>query len=100
MKAGRVLIAAVLFLCVGLWLVFAYCDGTTGMNFGYPLSACKLTIDVTTTGVPVLVGIPMVGIGSLLMLIAFIAAIVSQFRRPPEPAREDVARRRDTPLEG
>jgi hypothetical protein len=99
MKTGRVLIAAVLFLGVGLWLVFANCDGTTGLNFGYPLSACKLTLDITTTGVPVLVGIPMAGFGSLLMLIAFVAAIVAQFRGSPEPARKKISARREAPFE-
>jgi hypothetical protein len=94
-----VLIAAALFLGAGLWLVFAYCDGSTGLNFGYPLSACKLTLDVTTTGVPVLMGIPMVGLGSFLMLIALIAAIVGQFRRPREVEREQASSRRGTPFE-
>jgi hypothetical protein len=99
MKTGRVLIGAVLFLGAGLWLIFAYCNGTVGMNFGYPVSVTKLTFDITTVGVPVIVGIPLVGIGLLLMTIAFIAAIVAQFRRPPAVEREDVSPRREMPFE-
>ncbi len=99
MRAGRVLIGAVLFLGAGLWVIFAYCNGTTGLNLGYPISGCKLTIDLTTMGTPVVVGIPLVGIGLVLMLIAFIAAIVAQFRGPRVVVREDVSPRRGMPFE-
>jgi len=99
MKTGRVLIGAVLFLGAGIWVLFEYCNGTAGMNFGDSLSACKLTIDITTVGMPVIVGIPLVGFGMLLMTIAFIAAIVAQFRRPRAVAKEAVSPRREMPFE-
>jgi hypothetical protein len=99
MRTGRALIGAVLFLGAGIWVLFAYCNGTTGLNFGYPLDGCKLTVDITTMGPPVLVGLPLVGMGMLLMAIAFIAAIVSQFRNPRAAVREDVSPRRDMPFE-
>lgn len=99
MKTGRVLIAAVLCLGAGLWVTFAYCNGTVGFNVAYPFSATKLTIDITTTGIPVLVGTPLVVIGLLLMLIAFIAAVVAQFRGPRPMEREEVSRR-EMPFEG
>ena len=99
MKTGRVLIGAVLFLGAGLWVIFGYCNGTVGMNFGDSLTAWKLTLDITTVGVPVVVGIPLVGIGMLLMTIAFISAIVAQFRRPRLVEREDVSPRREVPFE-
>jgi hypothetical protein len=100
MRTGRVLIGAVLFLGAGIWVLFAYCNGTTGANFGYPLSGCKLTIDLTTMGTPVAVGIPLVGIGMLLMVIAFIGAIVAQFQGPRVESRKDIAPRREMPFEG
>ncbi len=100
MRAGRVLIGAVLFLGAGLWVIFAYCKGTVGLNFGDSIAANKLTIDVTTMGIPMLVGVPLVGIGLVLMLIALIAAIVAQFREPRVAEREDVSPRRDMPFEG
>ncbi len=99
MKLGRLMIAAVLFLGAGVWLLFANCNGTTGANFGYPLSGCKLTIDITTTGAPVLVGIPLVVIGLLLTAISLIAAIVVQFQGPRDRVRGDVAPRREMPFE-
>lgn len=99
MKMGRVMIGAVLFLGAGVWVLFSYCNGTAGMNFGDSLTAWKVTIDITTIGVPALVGIPLVGIGMLLMTIAFIAAIVAQFQRPRAVAKEDVSPRREVPFE-
>jgi hypothetical protein len=100
MRTGRVLIGAVLFLGAGIWVLFAYCNGSTGLSFGYPLTGCKLTLDITTIGAPVLVGVPLVGIGIVLMAIAFIAAIVAQFQGPRAVERKDVAPRRDMPFEG
>jgi len=99
MRSGRVLIAAVLFLSAGLWVLFTYCNGSAGMNVGDQLSANKITIDLTTTGMPMLVGLPLAGIGLLLMLIAFIGAIVAQFRRPRDVVREDESPRREVPFE-
>jgi len=99
MKSGRVLIAAVLFLGAGLWLLFEYCNGNAGMNFGNEVSANKVSIDLTTSGVPMLVGSSVAGIGLLLMLIAFIGAIVGQFRHPRESEREKTSSRRETPFE-
>jgi len=99
MRSGRVLIAAVLFLGAGLWVLFTYCNGTVSLNVGNSLTANKLTMDITTVGVPTLVGLPLVGIGLLLMLIAFIGAIVGQFRRPREVEREETSSRREAPFE-
>jgi hypothetical protein len=99
MRMGRVLIAAVLFLGGGLWVLFAYCNGNAGLNFSTELSSNKVTIDLTTTGVSMLVGLPLAGIGMLLMLIAFIGAIVVQFRRPKEVPSEDASPRRKVPFE-
>lgn len=80
MRADRLLIGAVLLLGGGLWLIFAYCHGTTGLSFALPVSNTKLNIDVTTMGAPVLAGVPLVILGLLMMAVAFLAAIVAQFR--------------------
>jgi hypothetical protein len=85
MKSDRWVIAAVLFLAAGLGLLFGFTDGTAGVNLGYPFSATKLHVDITTTGIPALVGLPLVAAGALMLFFALIAAIVSQFERPPEP---------------
>jgi len=84
MKSDRLVIFAVLFMAAGLGLLFGFTDGTTGLNVGYPFAATKLHVDITTTGIPVLAGIPLVGAGALFLLFALIAAIASQFRRNEE----------------
>lgn len=99
MRTGRVLIAAVLFLGAGVWVLFAYCNGTVGVNFGDSVPANKITFNITTAGVPMLVGLPLTGLGLLLMLIAFIGAIVIQFRGPREVVGEDESPRREAPFE-
>ena len=99
MKSGRVLIAAVLSLGSGLWVLFAYCNGNVGATFGDSLTANKVTINLTTSGVPTLVGLPLVGLGVLLLSIAFLGAIVMQFRKPAESLREEQTARREVPFE-
>lgn len=99
MKSDRIVIFAVLFLAVGVGVIFAFCQGSTGMSFGYPLSGTKVQIDLTTTGIPALVGVPMVGLGVLLLFIALIAAIVSQFRPREVAVRNDALPKRQVPFE-
>jgi ABC-type Na+ efflux pump permease subunit len=82
MKSDRLVIAAVLFLAAGLWLVLGFTHGATSLNVGYPFPENKLHADITTVGLPALLGVPLLAAGALLLFFAFIAAIVSQFRRP------------------
>lgn len=81
MRTDRWLLAALLFLVGGLWLTFEWGHGSVGLNFAFPMAGTKLTINVFTTGWPVLTGLPLVLIGVVLMGIALIAAIIAQFRR-------------------
>src|SRR6266568_4625415 len=81
MKSDRLVIFAVLFLAAGLGLLFGFTNGTTGLNVGYPFSETRLHVDITTIGIPVLVGLPLVAAGALLLFFALCAAIASQFRR-------------------
>jgi ABC-type Na+ efflux pump permease subunit len=99
MRSGRVLIAAVVFLAAGLWVLFNYCQGGAEVGFSSDIAANKVSLNMTTTGVPMLVGLPLAGIGLLLMLIAFIGAIVGQFRRPAEVVRDEARPRREIPFE-
>ncbi len=99
MKSDRLVIAAVLFLAAGLGLLFGFTDGTTGLNVGYPFSETRLHVDITTTGIPALVGMPLVAAGALLLFFALVAAIVSQFQRPPEaPLSLNLPSRRHEPF--
>jgi hypothetical protein len=80
MKTRRLLICSFISLAIGLSLLFGYCNGTAGMNAGYPISATSLNISITTTGYPALFGIPLTILGLLLLTISFIAAIVGEIR--------------------
>ena len=81
MKSDRMVIFAILFLAAGLGLIFGFTHGTTGLSVGYPFSATNLHVDITTTGVPALLGVPLLAAGTVLLFFALIAAIASQFRR-------------------
>ena len=84
-----VLVTAVICLGVGVGVLFAFCHGTTGFTFDVPAStaATSLHIDVTTTGVPAIVGVGLTGAGAFLLIVATIIALVEIFRskgqKPP-----------------
>lgn len=80
MRVDRWLIVSFVSLAAGLWLVFAWCHGSVGLSFAYPLAGTKLAIDITSTGGVVLIGIPLVFLGVLLLIVAFLAALAEQFR--------------------
>ena len=87
MRSGRVLVGSVLFLAVGLGLIFGFCNGTTGFTFGYPFSATSLHLDITTTGVPALAGLALTGLGCLLLLLSLILALAGQGQSYEAPIR-------------
>jgi hypothetical protein len=89
MRTDRWLIASLVLLVSGVWSLFEWCHGTAGLNFAYPVAGTKLSIDITSTGAPVLAGIPLVFFGLLFLLIALLAALLALFRpsvRPSKPA--------------
>ncbi|MGA8730619.1 MAG: hypothetical protein WB608_17830 [Terracidiphilus sp.] len=87
MRSNRVLVGSVLFLAVGLGLIFGFCNGTTGFTFGYPFSATSLHIDITTTGVAALAGLALTGLGCLLLLLSLILAFAGQGQTYEAPIR-------------
>ena|SRR5579862_2441568 len=89
MKSERPLIAAVLFLATGLSLIFGYCNGTSSFNITYPFAASALHLDVATVGPAALGGLALTAIGALLMVWAFLAAIVGQIALLFRHWRED-----------
>jgi hypothetical protein len=70
MRTDRWLLAALAFLIGGLWLTFVWGHGNVGVNVAFPAAGTKLAIDLTTTGWPVMTGVPLVMIGVPLMAIA------------------------------
>jgi hypothetical protein len=92
MRSDRPLILALLFLGAGLGVIIGYCNGTTGFSASYPFTGSVLHVELTTTGVGVMGGLVATAIGALLLVWAFLAAIVSLFTGPAV-ARERVVER-------
>jgi uncharacterized membrane protein len=92
MRTDRWLIAALVFLVGGLWLTFEWGHGNVGLSVAFPMASTKLSINVFTTGWPVLTGLPLVLVGVVLMVIALIAALVAQFHHPEAPEPDTVTR--------
>jgi hypothetical protein len=80
MSSERTLIASVMFLSIGLGLIFGYCHGTAGFNAGYPLSGTSLQFSINTNGIPALAGSAATLLGILLLATAFVQAILGQAR--------------------
>jgi len=98
MKSDRFVIGSVVLLAAGLALLFGFTSGSTGFTLGYPLSATKLHVDITTIGMPALAGLPLVAAGALLLFIALIAAIASQFSQPESRDAPDLPSKRQEPF--
>lgn len=78
MRSERPLIAAVLSLAGGLALLLVYCTGTATMSAAYPITSSSLHLEMTTSGPAELGGLALTLLGLLLLLWAFLAAIVGQ----------------------
>jgi hypothetical protein len=94
MRSDRWLIAALVFLVGGLWLTCEWGHGNAGLNVAFPAEGTKLAIDYTTTGWPVMTGVPLVLVGVLLMAVAFVTAVIAQFHRPDETQADSITRLR------
>jgi len=79
MRCDRPLIVAVVFLGIGLGVLIGYGAGHIGFNASYPFADSMLHTDLTTTGPGVLGGLAIGVAGALLLVWAFLAAIVSLF---------------------
>ena len=76
-----VLVVAVACLAAGLFVIFYFCNGTTGLQLASPLSASSIHIDITTTGAGVPIALGLVGLGAFLLIVATIIALIGMFRR-------------------
>ena len=87
-----ILVTGVVCLAAGLFVIFNFCNGTTGLSFAYPLSACSIHIDITTTGIGVPGAVGLTLLGAFLLIVATIIALVGMLRRngeyPPTKRRE------------
>lgn len=78
MRADRPLIAAVLCLAGGLALIIIYCTGASSMSAAYPIAISSLHVELTVTGPAELGGLALTALGLVLLVWAFLAAIVDQ----------------------
>jgi hypothetical protein len=92
MRADRPLLLAVLFLAAGLGLIFAYCQGNTSMSLAFPFSASVLQIAATTYGPAAVGGVFLTAFGILLLLWAFLMAIIGEIALL-SPGRRSIRRR-------
>ena len=87
-----VLVVAVVCLAAGIGVIFGFCNGTTGLSLGSPLSASSIHIDITTTGAGVPIAGGLVAIGAFLLIVATFIALIGLLRRngefPPSRRRE------------
>ena len=93
-------IVSVICLAAGVGLIFGYCNGTTGIQLGYPLAATSLHADITTKGWPALTGLTLTGLGVLFLFLAFFAAISGAIWQRGETLRRRDEPFRDEPFEG
>lgn len=83
-----VLVTAVICLAAGLGVLFGFTHGTTGFTFDVPASAAStsLHIDITTTGIPAILGLGLTVIGAFLLIVATIIALVGTRRHAVDNA--------------
>lgn len=94
MKPDRPLIVSILLLAGGLYLIFGYAHGTAGLSAAMPISNSTLHINVDTTGIAALGGIALLGVGVLLLVWAFLGALVSQLTGADHGPQRLLSRRR------
>jgi len=87
MNADRTLIVSVVFLALGLGLIFGFCHGNAGFSAAYPPSGASFQLSLTTTGIPAEGGFAAAVIGVVLLLAAFLQAIVEQVRWPQQASK-------------
>jgi hypothetical protein len=87
-----VLVTAFVFLAVGIGVLFAFCHGNSGVQFSYPLAGAMVHLNMTTRGIPAILGLILTILGAFLLLVATLIALVSMARsnssRGPMKRRE------------
>lgn len=78
MSCERTLIAAVVLLGIGLGLIFGYTHGTGTFTAAYPISGTALQLAINTSGASAMVGLVATVLGALLLIVAFLQALVAE----------------------
>jgi hypothetical protein len=91
MNCERSLIAAVVFLALGLGLIFGFTHGTIGLSAAVPVAGAALQLSIKTTGLPAVLGVTSTLVGLLLLIVALVQAVVAQVRWPGEGTKRQMS---------
>ena len=91
MNSERTLLSSIVFLVLGLGLIFGYCHGTVGFSAAYPVSGTSFQVAINTTGFAAMAGVISTLIGILLLITATLQAIGGQVRSPAEKAKAQLS---------
>jgi len=87
MTCERSVIAAIVFLALGLGLILGYChDSTISFSAAHPASAASLQFVVYTNGWPAMAGLAATVVGILLLFAALVFAVLAQI--PPRDSAQ------------
>ncbi len=93
MNSERTLIVAIVFLAIGLGMIFGYTHGSVNFSAAYPVSGASLQVAINTTGMPAMAGFAATLLGAVLLAAALVQAILGQVLMP-----EDTSRRESSPI--
>jgi hypothetical protein len=79
MKSDGPLILALVCVACGLTIIFYYGVGTAGFNAAYPFAAANVHMSINTDGPGAVGGLALTALGVLLLVWAFLCALVGQF---------------------
>lgn len=89
MNCERSLIAAVVFLGLGIGLILNYChDSTISFSAAHPSPAASLQFVIYTNGWPAMVGVAATVVGLLLLFVALTFAILAHITPHPVAYQE------------
>jgi hypothetical protein len=89
MNADRSLIASILFLAVGLGLIFGYChDSTVSFGLASPVAGASLQLVINTNGLPAMAGLAFTVAGVVFLLVALVFTVLKLISPPITEHRE------------
>lgn len=95
MSCERSVIAAIVFLGLGLGLILGYChDSTINFSAAHPASAATLQFVIYTNGWPAMAGLAATAVGIFLLFAALAFAVLAQIAPRGRAQHENAAVRR------
>lgn len=89
MNSARALIASIIFLGLGLGLIFGYChDSTVNFSGAYPVAGASLQLVINTNGLPAMAGVALTVVGIAFLFAALVFAVLNLISPPSAVRRE------------